>query len=166
VAVFRASDYPRRLVLPPTAAILRHQKFPFEWRQLNDSTKGRIRRFASLPCEEASRRSGSEWQQRSGLTRWRYARRAVERPGATSGTRPPAGAGGGAPSGASSGFSVGGQATAIVSLFSPVEATIVQPSELPDYAPPFSIGTARQDFEGNHLDSHDLRRETAGRSTT
>jgi hypothetical protein len=59
--------------------------------------------------------------------------------------------GGGAPTSMSASGSGGlsrGAATAPFPL-APVEDLIAQPGDLPDYAPPFAVGTARQDFEGN-----------------
>ncbi len=144
VAVLRARDYHIDFV-SPDGKVESTPKIPFDWRRMDDSAKAAFIDSVKVVMEK----------QRV---------EAVARMGANPGGGPvtvggPGGAGGGAPTGGAMVFSMRMDGEGPARAGAPAQGgqqqvsipplNFVQPSELPDYMPPFSAGSARGDADGN-----------------
>lgn len=142
VAVLRARDYHIEFV-SPDGKVTTTPKLPFDWQRLDDSAKTAFIDSVKVVMEkmrtEATARLGAN-------------------PGAP-GTMGPTAATGGAPAGGAMVFSMrmdgegparaGAPAQGGQQSISIPPLNFVQPSELPDYMPPFQAGAARGDADGN-----------------
>jgi len=142
VAVLRARDYHVEYV-SPDGKVTTTPKLPFDWQRLNDSSKTAFLDSSKVVMEkmrtEATARLG-----------------ASPSPGAAGG---PVTVGGGMPAGGAMVFSMRMDGEAPARAGAPAQGgqqqisipplNFVQPSELPDYMPPFQAGAARGDADGN-----------------
>lgn len=144
IAVIRGIDYHIDWTRPDGSKVA-SERLPFEWRRLDDSAKVAFLDSARVQAEKMR----EEAQKRMAQNPGQGPRMAME--GAMAGGQPqiaiafraggPPG-GGDAPRGRN-------EAGGPQMNFSVPPVKMVEPDELPDYAPPFNTGAARADLDGN-----------------
>lgn len=162
VALIRGRDYHVDWITPDKS-ITSSAKIPFEWERLSD--EGKVAFIDSTrKAFEVARASGNMSAMFGGAFGGAPMMRMGAGPGGPGGGGTPGGAGAAATPAPAAGGTAGGPATTTVTTGGVTttttgpggavvgqmpQLTFVEPSELPDYKPPFSGGATRVDAEGN-----------------
>lgn len=149
VAVVRGQEY-RVDWIGADAKVAASSKIPFAWRRLDDSTKVAFLDSTKAAMEKLREQAMQRMQQGGGpvpmvMGPGGDAGRGAAMVGAEVAVRTMVVAGGGAPAAANSAPARGSAAPQVT--LPPIQ--LVGPSELPDYAPPFTGGAVRADLDGD-----------------